>query len=194
MEKVLSKTTTIFEALKMCLDKDLTFAIYRLPRRQDIKLVLQKDRELNTIRDADEIQNKKGFLIAPFVMNTVNKSYIIQPDHIFRNELTNEEINTLKSFSSPSLNGSNQLSVEETRKEDFLHQLEVIISEIKNGEYDKVVLSRTKKIAGRFSSQLSKIFALLCESYANAFVYLFSIKGFKFIHKLLYLRNKFITK
>jgi isochorismate synthase len=177
MEKVLSKTTTIFEALKICLEKDLTFAIYRLPRQQDITLVLQKNRELSTINDADEIQDKKGFMIAPFVINTINRSYIIQPDYIFKNELTDEEIHNLKSISNTSLNGSNQLSAEETSKEDFIHQLEVTISKIKNGEYDKVVLSRTKKISGKFSGQLSKIFALLCESYTNAFVYLFSIKG-----------------
>jgi isochorismate synthase len=177
MEKVELKTTSIFEALKICLDENHTFAIYRLPRKQEITLVLQKNHDLKILSDQDEIPGKRGFLIAPFVSNTVNRNYLIQPDYIFRNKLDEEEMHLIQSFSDTSLNGSDYLSPKETRKEDFIYQLQETIREIKKGEYDKIVLSRTKKIAGRFYGQLPKIFSLLCESYSNAFVYLFAIKG-----------------
>lgn len=129
------------------------------------------------VSDTDEIPGKKGFLIAPFVTTSLNKSYLIRPDYIFRNELSADENNILSSFANTSLNGINQLSPEETKQEDFIQQLEITIDKIKKGEYDKVVLSRIKKITGKFSDKLADIFALLCDSYANAFVYLFSIKG-----------------
>ncbi len=177
MEKVLTISETIIEALKLCLEKHRTFAIYRLPGRQDITLVLQNDHALTMLSGDDEIPGKNGFLIAPFLSSKVHQSYIIQPDQIFRNELTDNEISSLQTYSDISLNGSNQLSPEETRKENFLQQLEETISEIKKGEYDKVVLSRIKKVTGKFSDQLPKIFSLLCDSYSKAFVYMFSIKG-----------------
>jgi isochorismate synthase len=75
------------------------------------------------------------------------------------------------------MNGVSNINPEETLKKDFLDQVENTVDEIKAGKFEKVVLSRVKNIQGDYSSRLADIFGLLCDSYDNAFVYLFNIKG-----------------
>ncbi|MBA7540106.1 Isochorismate synthase MenF [subsurface metagenome] len=176
MEKIITSTYSVLDALSICLEKRLVFAIYRLPGQEDISLIIQNDQKLQEINSLDDISSKGGFLIAPFSKNTLDKSYLIRPDLFFRNTLTSDEIEIAKSLSISFLNGTGHIPPDETCNEDYLQQIRKTIKEIEKGEYDKVVLSRVKIIPGEFLSHLKRIFKLLCESYPNAFVYLFRFK------------------
>lgn len=176
--KLMENTTacTVLEALALCLEKRFVFSIYRLPGQKEISLIVQKDQQLQELDCLENIPSKGGFLIAPFSKNSTDKIYLLSPDLIFRQSLNKEQLNELNSLSSTVINGAGQISPEETHNSEYLSQIKKTIEEIKKGEYDKVVLSRVRIIPGAFHKHLKIIFELLCESYPNAFVYLFSFK------------------
>jgi isochorismate synthase len=176
MEQVIRYSETLIEALEITLQKKLTFAIYRLPGNQDITFILQKNNNLVEVNDFSEIPPEGGFLISPFNAGPLEKSYLIRPDFVFKKDLSLSNLNEIKSIPDMSRNGSAHLGPLETKKEDYLRQIEQTIDKIKNGEYEKVVLSRVKSINGAFSRHLNKIFQLLSESYPYSFVYLMHFK------------------
>lgn len=177
MPKIVNDMHSIAEVLSICLEKQLTFAAYRLPNNKDITFVIQKDHRLKRVEDLTELIRSGGFIIAPFESGGSNKRIAVQPDILIRNKATSGQINALRSISIPSLGSAGQHAPADTSKEEFLKQGELVITAIKNGEYDKVVLSRIKSIEGNFTLRLGDIFNLLCDSYSNDFVYLFRIKG-----------------
>ncbi len=176
MKSVITETYSVLKAISICLEKRLIFSIYRLPGQKEITLIIQKDQELKELNCLDDISDQGGFLIAPFSKNTTDKCYFIRPDIIVRNTITSEQLKTIRSILTTDINGAGQISPEETCKSDYLFQIRKTLREIEKGEYDKVVLSRVKIIPGAFKLHLQKIFELLCESYSNAFVYLFRFK------------------
>ena len=176
MGKTITTEQSVFDALSICLEKQLVFSIYRLPGQKEVSLIVQKDQQLKALNCLDNISTEGGFLIAPFSKNSSDKIYFLRPDYIFRESLTSEQLENLRSIHSPAINGAAHISPEETHNSEYLLQINKTIEEIKKGEYDKVVLSRVKIIPGAFPGHLRTIFELLCESYPNAFIYLFRFK------------------
>ena len=177
MEQVIRKTYTVFDALKTALQKKLSFAIYRLPGEEEITLVLQKDHQLQKLEDLERIFTLGGFLIAPFTNDNDERTYLIRPDYVIKNILTEDTFREIKLLEPTSINGVEHIAPDEVPKREYIGQLNETILRIKNGEYDKVVLSRVKLYPGSYFSELKKIFHILCAAYPNAFVYLFRIKG-----------------
>lgn len=175
--QIKESTITISDILNLCLENKLTFAAYRLPGQTDITFVIQDDQELCELRDISELTNRNGFLIAPFYMDSGEKTYLIRPDIIIKNRPVKEQIERIKAISGSCLNGAEQIVPAETTKNVYLDQVETTIGAIKRGEFQKVVISRVKIVNGEYTSQLSRIFNILSESYIHSFVYLFRIKG-----------------
>jgi len=177
MQEVLAKTYSVFDALKLSLQKNLSFAIYRLPVQEEITLVIQNDHSLHQLDDLSELTDEGGFLIAPFSAENGDKTYLIRPDFLIKNSLSEKEYKQIHSLDLPGFNGIVHPAPPEITKEDYIRQINFTIDNIQQGEYDKVVLSRVKTIRGNYSEELKKIFHLLCASYPNAFVYLFRFRG-----------------
>jgi isochorismate synthase len=175
-EKTISTEHSILDALDICLDKNLVFAIYRLPGQKEISLVIQKDQNLKALNCLENISSEGGFLIAPFSKNSSDKIYLIRPDYIFQKSLSAQQINNLLTVESHVLSETAHISPEETHHTEYIHQINKTLEEIRKGEYGKVVLSRVKIVPGAFYGHLRKIFELLCESYLNAFIYLTRFK------------------
>jgi isochorismate synthase len=167
---------SIYEALKICLDKRLTFAAYRHPGREEVTLVIQKDNNICELSDLSELTEKKGFLIAPFFSNQGDSTFLIRPDMLIRNSVSMSQIDEIKSVTASYVNGIEYIAPAQTSKEDFIQQVEKTIEAIKTREYEKVVISRVKIVEGDYKSRLADIFKLLSEQYINAFVYLFRVK------------------
>lgn len=176
MEQVIHYSETLIEALEISLQKKLTFAIYRLPVHHDVTFVLQRDNDLAEVNDFSEIPPEGGFLISPFSASPLEKSYLISPDLVFKKDISVSDLNKIKNIPDVSMNGAAHLSPVETEKDDYIRNVEDTIDRIKAGEYEKVVISRVKKVDGSFSNYLNKIFQLLSESYPHSFVYLMHFK------------------
>lgn len=177
MQEVVTKTYSVFDALNLSLQKKLSFAVYRLPLQEEITLVVQKDHDLQQLHNLSALMNESGFLIAPFAAENGDKTYIIRSDYLIKNSLSAEQYKEISSLEVPVLNGVEHIAPPVIEKEEYIKQINNTIDNIRQGEYDKVVLSRVKTISGNYYSELKKIFHLMCASYPNAFVYLFRFKG-----------------
>ena len=177
MQRVVTEQKTVLEGLKICLENRHSFAIYKLPSQKDITLVCQDNSELREISNRNKLLEENGFLIAPFSIQQNNKTYLIHPDIVAKNYLSDDQLHRISVDKAGDKNGIHYKMPVEVSREEFIDQIKTTLKAINGGAYDKVVLSRVKRIRGNYKSRLAEIFAILCESYPNAFVYLFNIKG-----------------
>jgi isochorismate synthase len=177
MQDVILHSNSLLKAVEVCLDKKLNFAAYRLPRNSAITLIIQRDQDLQELGNLAGYFPEKGFLISPFSRETGDKTYLIRPDFVLREFVSPRQLNEIASIPAFSANGMGKRFPEETRKEDYFRQIENIIERIRAGEFEKVVLSRVRSVLGSYKSKLTGIFDRLCDTYPDAFVYLFCVKG-----------------
>lgn len=176
MHRVPGNHINIEEAVHLCLEKRLHFAAYRLPDASEISVIIQKDPVPYSVTVTDRHIPIKGFLVAPF-SNLNNDAYLIKPDIFLLGAPSENEFSELMHLPENTMAGQYTDCPEDTLKEEYIHNIEDSLQQIKAGAFEKVVLSRIKTIKGDFLGDLPAIFANLCETYPNAFVYLFSVNG-----------------
>lgn len=165
------------DVLSLCIRKGLTFAAYRLPRRRDVTAVIQKDHRLDGLDDFGDPRGNRGFVFAPFAQHAQLKRLIIHPDILVRNQATEQQAGALRDIAVPPLDLDAGHGIESTPARDFRAQAGTIVSAIRQGVCEKVVLSRVKSVKGAFPARLGDIFESLCRAYADAFVYIVNIHG-----------------
>jgi isochorismate synthase len=168
---------SISHVINICIDRHIHFAAYQLPENSRVTLVIQKQPEIRECKNIIQEFPDKGFLIAPFSRDTRNKTYLISPDLVIHEPVTPGQIGELLSLPSFTFREAKKQFPTETGKEDYIRLINETIQRIREGEFEKVVLSRVKPIIGNFSSKLTKIFHVLCNTYNDAFVYLFCLNG-----------------
>jgi isochorismate synthase len=164
-----------FQAIQYCVDNNLTFAAYRLPHNDAVRLVVQRgDKPVQAIVEAG-LFTKKGFLIAPFTTNNGNQPMFINADlnYISTDYVDFDDLTKLPSGTPHTEDFSNGV----ISHNEFIRQVNTAKSRIEAGDFEKVVLSRIKIIERNYRAQLTKIFQQLTASYSNAFVYLFNAGG-----------------
>lgn len=166
----------IEKVVRLCLEKRLHFAAYRLPDAADISVIIQKDPVPYSVTVSSRHIPVKGFLVAPFsILN--NDAYLIKPDVFFQGNPSENEYAQLLNLPENTMAGQYTDCPDDTLKEEYLRNIQDSLQEIQAGTFKKVVLSRIKTIKGNFLENLPAIFMNLCETYPHAFVYLFSVNG-----------------
>lgn len=158
----------------LLIDKNISFALYRLPGERDIRLVLQTSNQSETFVDLQELNNKKGFVIAPFQISKASPIVLIHPDIV----LVGEEIifDYFHNFSfNNNLHKEHPESFEQPTTATFEQYREgygKFHEALMNDNFRKLVLSRTfdHNRAKNFSAGLS--FRNACEKYPNNFIFL----------------------
>lgn len=160
------------QAIQQCIDKNLIFAAYRLPHSDAIRLVVQKGSEPEKVELNAPLFERSGFLIAPFIESNEHPGFLIRPDlnYISNNYISFDELKKLSSNPSQECAFTNGIIT----RQEFITQVDDIKQSIKNGEFEKAVISRTKIVERNYRSRLTEMFHLLCSSYSNAFVYVFN--------------------
>lgn len=176
MQDVLKNKATITEALNICLQKDVHFVAYKLPGEEGISLIIQKDPDIQVLGKLNHQLPDKGFIIAPFAKEN-NEAWLIKPDVVLHDPLDIRQLEVLNALPERISNYRQIPYPKDTNKSEYIRLIRESIENIQAGEFDKVVLSRVKSIKGSFMSRMPDIFRSLCASYANAFVYLFYVKG-----------------
>jgi isochorismate synthase len=176
MPEVLHHTISITQVLRICLGKNIHFAAYRLPGSASTQMVIQKDPEMKALENLNEALPQRGFLIAPFSWKQ-DKTYLIKPDILIQDIASTGQLHELESLPEIIMPRSLKSWPEDTRREDYIQLIQDTIGRIQASEFEKVVLSRIKAVTGSFTERLPDIFSILCESYPNAFVYLFCVNG-----------------
>jgi len=158
----------------LCLDKNLTFAIFRLPGETNSTTYIQTEPRSIEYSSIHEINEKKGFIMAPFDTRNGKKYIMVRPDITIEGDNDAEEtLNRIKALPGNTPPAWDQHDPVVTGRKAYLNQVKSIQDQISTGSFQKAVLSRIKTINGNYLSHAIQIFHEVCNRHPNAFVYLF---------------------
>ena len=146
----------LFDRASASLKNELPFVLYRKPNDAILNGVFQKDNQLYSVVDFSET----GFVFAPFDLDS--HSILLKTDVILRASIVHREI------SSPIKNES--AFSNESEKVNYINLIVKALKVIKEGDLDKVVLSRKIEINDEVSPV--QLFQNLLDIYPKAFCYL----------------------
>lgn len=164
------------ELYPVLLERQIPFVSYRIPRTSEIVTLIQHRSHPSKLTSFNQLEQKKGFVIAPFSEKNNHNAFLLEPDfvlygqsvanEIFEKLSDNERFISIKKIKN---------TCQTTTKEEFSANVEKIISGINAAEFQKVVLSKVKveKTPARFHA--GDFFLKLCDKYPSAMVYLFQI-------------------
>ena len=162
-----------------CLTRSrLSFALYRLPWTDECYLILQTSGEVEKLADIQELNGKKGFVMAPFRQSEEHPLVVIRPDIIAYewSEISEalaslecvDALLTCRSAQSPPP----PFVSEETDKQHYTEAFERFITPLREKQFQKLVLSRSasRHISDDFSPLAA--FVRACNNYPRMMIYL----------------------
>ncbi|MEM5566331.1 chorismate-binding protein [Psychroserpens sp. AS72] len=153
-----------FTAIETQNNSQLPFVAYRKPNESFVKAILQKDDAIHTVSDFTE----SGFVFSPFdsekntILFPLEQSKMISCEYFISSEISN--VSKLERKKEASNNS-------EIEQEQHLKLVEQGIKAIKEGRFEKVVLSRVEGDPISEENPI-EIFQNLLKNYPTAFVYL----------------------
>jgi len=162
--------------LKSAISDQLPFVIYRLPDQKKVNVAIQQSKDL-PFYSFDDLDDLKGFIVAPFRGKKVNELICLKPDHQF---VISEDSDKLLEITK----GIHQIHSAETdsgyvlTKDEYLKRAGYLIEVLKAGDLRKVVLSRVLEHPLPSTFTWTEFFQNLLEAYPKAFVYYISLPGF----------------
>lgn len=161
------------ELYPILLKQRIPFVSYRLPHSSEIVTLIQQQSSPQTLNSLDELQDKNGFVIAPFSNKTNHPVVFLQPGITIVGNEIDADILKLLSENTDSLSSEKiKNNYQTTQREDFISMVEKTVAEIKSSEYQKVVLSKVKTAQTPSDFQPGAFFFKLCGKYPTATVYL----------------------
>ena len=154
------------------------FAIYRLPHQTDCHLMLQSDGEPEELQTAFGVSGKKGFVIAPFMIEAQHPILLLQPDVCttfapgdlldagalpWKGQIE-EILAAPKQDEKPSRGSYSHYAI------DFAN----FHSHIVEGEFSKIVLARCSYEPNTEGFSPLQLFVSACHAYPRMFVSLIS--------------------
>ena len=161
----------------VCLEQNIPFASYRLPLQHEIVTLVQHQSFPEKIDVLNNLQQRKGFIVAPFFETTHHAAYLLEPDNVFYNGNIEPGFTEQLSRNSALLFSENRLSRElvTTQREDFIGQVNDARQAIIQRKFHKVVLSKVRVENLKAEFNPAAFFHHLCETYPHAFVYLIQL-------------------
>ena len=157
------------------------FALYRLPWTDEPILVFQKEGEITQIDSLQGLNGKKGFIFAPFCPNSKHPVLLIQGDlhihgwndmmqtltKIFPQE-KQDELRVERFISEENI--VERSLTEKTREEHYTDAFNRFITPLRNGHFEKLVLSRsaTDALSANFSP--IEAFVTACNNYPRMMI------------------------
>lgn len=165
---------SIYEAVEICLEKNLNFAAYRQPGRDHAEIIIQSGERIRAVSKEESFQNLKGFLIVPFAETAKSTPFLIHPDIYASGELTRKQFDRIAEMEPVPVQSDDSHIPRQIAQQHYREQIRDILEGIEAGIFGKVVLSRVINIKGSYVSRLNRIFSTLVDKYPNAFVYIFN--------------------
>jgi len=165
---------TSIEIHNLCIEKNLPFATFRLPRQTTYTTYIQTSPHTIQWSSIHDISEKRGFIMAPFDTRNGKKYIMVKPDIVIEGENPTEDdlvlLHSLPVNPAPIWDIEDPVIIE---REQYMEQVDTIKESISTGSFQKTVLSLIKKVGGNHLSKVTKIFDLVCKRHPNAFVYIF---------------------
>lgn len=161
----------------VCLKRNIPFASYRLPLQQNITTLVQSESFPEKLDSLQCIDQKSGFVIAPFEESVFHETFFLKPDIEFIDDNVGDEfIESLEAnslFISVERPSGNKITT--TSITEFTGQVNTAVKALNEGKFHKVVLSKVRLEELDDDFQPADFFLRLCEKYPHAFVYMIQL-------------------
>lgn len=153
-----------------------SFAIYRLPIQNCHTGVTMIEGSPETLSEASEIDEKKGFVIAPFCVGKTTPITFIQAELIEDLHLEELSLRSKCKKIDKICENNNKVGFSEVcpNKQDYSRDFTRFHSCLTEGKFSKLVLSRKKIIKLHETKSPTKLFIEACKNYPHCFISLFS--------------------
>lgn len=152
--------------INVLIERKLPFAIYRIPGDDAFRFVGQSEEKVRTLYDIRELNEQKGFVIAPFKVSREFPIVLIEPDFQkdVRISLEEGEMDNQSLFDEDTFT--------EVCSNTYSDRFDTFIGALRRKEFDKIVLSR--KVVLEKDREISPLqaFEIACKCYAYSYVYL----------------------
>lgn len=158
----------IFDSL---IDKNVSFALYRLPGDYTVNFIIQNSPRRHLLRRLSDLNTKKGFVIAPFHISEQSPIILIEPDITLKGEEIIFQFLDTNNIEGSLHNESNDYSPVnsfDTYKDIYTK----FHSAVNSNSFEKLVLSRTCNHENDESFSAGVSFDRACDKYPESFVYL----------------------
>jgi len=164
--------SSLGEIIGYCTSQKLPFAIYSLPNENQVHCITQ-DSSVSVLDENSPLPSAPGFILHPFIRDKNTPAFFIRKEHKFSfltQDVAKADLNENYLFDVPVVLNK------ETTKEEHCKKIEEAITHIKEGEFEKVILSRVQTADVTGIAPIPAFVELL-EKYITAFVSLVYIPG-----------------
>ena len=169
---------TLKETVDILIGKHLAFALFFRPDETEPELIIQTAGGFQEADSFDALSGLSGFIFAPFTIQHQTPLAVIRPDCHLRGFDAISVFNTedIIPDHQPNLE-RNQIVPREMNQAEYTQMAEPLIRMIRDGEFEKVVLSRAIGAALPPHRSLGEILLKLKARVSNAFVCLVNLPG-----------------
>jgi len=167
------------EEIEALIKDNKSFVIYRAPNQEPV-FILQSSGKLLSLDNPEELNEKTGFVFAPFRVNASSPLMLMRPDvtvkgwkkitEYFSSVRSNE---TLDKATSASVSKESRSVCCGNNYDSYFRAFSFFIKSLREKTFDKLVLSRTKICPKEDSFSAGTVFYNACNHYPDAFVYLY---------------------
>lgn len=165
-----------YKIIDLLISKNANFALYRLPGDNEIHFIMQQHSP-ETFSDLLALNNKTGFVIAPFSISKASPVIFINPDIKLKGE--NDIFDYLETYLEKNTNGNNKkpavddhIKTESDTFARYENKFNIFHRELEKDEIKKLVLSRTLNIAKKKVFSPAITFRKACDKYSSNFIFL----------------------
>lgn len=148
------------------------FALFRLPQTNEPSLIIQTAGKPLQLNDYCELNDKNGFVFAPFVISEANPLLVIKSDVRLNGNHEIEEWMQQNRLSAPELVFSKENSPVRDESKRYEEVFGTFLTALQNRAFEKLVLSRYKDREIDPPLCLTELFCSASDLYPNGFTYM----------------------
>jgi isochorismate synthase len=159
--------------LNKLLLKNRPFAAWSMPGESAPELMIGKKEDLLILPDFKKLNGQEGFVFAPFRITEQSPLIILRPGIWLKDHqvMSSFDIDSLPAFEPAQQEEHDYFTITE---DEYLHDIELTISEIKRTSLSKVIISRLLS-EKRKNESVGELYMQLRAMTPNAFVYLVNL-------------------
>lgn len=155
------------DVIEALIQQKQPFAMYRIPGEETPRFLMRTDGAVRLIYHIEELNEEKGFVIAPFQVSCHCPIVLIQPDC--------EKLPPLEQVKQNLVHHSKERgkqNFESKTRSDYAHCFDLFIHALREEEFDKLVLSRSQTLKRETAFSPAVAFYRACSRYIYSYVYL----------------------
>jgi len=145
--------------------QNYSFAIYRIPGEEKAHFCMQTTGEPEIIQDIKALNDRKGFIIAPFRINKAHPILIIKKEK--------EQIPSWQEIKKKKEQNTTAYCKKKEDRKEYSILFNYFIDALQKQEYEKLVLSRYSCIPKNKTFSSAEAFTVACQRYPYSYVYLY---------------------